>query len=60
VLHTSNTSPKVGPGAYNPTKHVDKKPKSMTIARGGLSKTSTGRLHAGSNGTIKDSFFEEE
>ena len=40
----SATSPKVGPGAYNPLKGVDKKPKSMTVGRAGLSKTSGGRL----------------
>jgi len=51
---------KVGPGSYDPQKTVDKKPKSMTVARAGLSKTTTGRLHGTSNGTIKDSFFEEE
>lgn len=58
---SSTTTAKVGPGSYNPEKTVDKKPKSMTVARAGLSKTTTGRMHnGGGNGTIKDSFFEEE
>ena len=52
---TSVTQANVGPGSYDAIKDVDKKPRSMTMARSGISKTAGNRFNLGS---IKDQFGE--
>jgi hypothetical protein len=54
---TSHTQATVGPGSYDTIKNYDKKPRTMTLARSGISKTAGNRF---STGPISNQFGDDE